>query len=159
MSAWFIGWGQDKVYGIVPKGTQAGLEHVDMGQQDLEDAAGNKYEGRVSIFRQWAGLCVEDYRYVVRVCNIDKSAMVGTGKLLIQSLVLGYHQIQDPRDCNLVLYMGRYLYSYLHQQVLDNALSGNFVQASIEDGKPVMRFMGVPIRVSEALHTAETIVA
>ncbi len=159
MSALLIGHGPDKVYGIVPQMCPSGIQHVDMGQQDLTDGNGNKYEGRVSIFRQWMGLCVEDYRYVVRVCNLDKSAMVRTGKLIIQSLVDGFHQLHDPRDCNPVWYMGRYLYRFLHHQVLDSAIGASIAQIDIEDGRPLMRFMGVPVRMTDALHTAETIVA
>jgi hypothetical protein len=159
MSALLVGHGPGKVYAITPQNCPTGIQHVDMGPQDLTDVNGNKYEGRVSIFRQWMGLCVEDYRYVVRVCNLDKSAMVRTGKLIIQSLIDGYHQLQDPSDCNPVWYMGRYLARFLHQQIVDCAIGASIAQMDIEDGRPVMRFMSVPVRITESMHTAEAIVA
>ena len=130
-----------------------------MGNQDLTYVNGNKYEGRVSIFRQWMGLCVEDYRYAVRVCNLDKSAMVRDGILIIQSLIDGFHQLHDPRGCDPRWYMGRYLYRFLHHQVVQAAIGASIAQIDIEDGRPLMRFMGVPVHMTDALHTAETLVA
>lgn len=158
-SAWFVGWGEDKVYGIVPKGTQAGLQHEDMGKQLVEDANGNKYIAKVSVFNQWVGLCVEDGRYVVRVPNIDSSAIARTGSLLIQLLTEGYHQIQDHRRCRCVLYVNRFVYKYLHHQILAGTSGGTLTMESIENGRPQMYFLGIPVRMTEALLETEAVVS
>lgn len=158
-SAVFIGWGEDKAYGIVPKGIQAGLEQKDMGPQMIEAANGTKFAGKLTIFNQWAGLCVEDYRYVARVCNIDKSATVRTGNLLVQSLVDGMHQIHDLSACRPILYVGRWLFKMLHQQVIDGTVKGTITVEAVENGHPVMSFYGIPIHMTDVLDTDETLVA
>lgn len=156
-SAWWVGWGDDKVYGIVPQDTVAGLEYQDLGDNHFaDDANGNKYRVARGEWTQQVGLCVEDGRYVVRVCNIDTSAIVRTGSLLIQSLIDGYHQIQDPRQCRLVLYVNRTVYKYLHHQALQGTLNGTLTIQSLENGQPLMTFLGAPIRSTDALLNTES---
>ena len=42
-SVWLIGWGENSVHGIYPKGSQAGLTHEDLGKLDAFDAANNRF--------------------------------------------------------------------------------------------------------------------
>jgi hypothetical protein len=86
-SMWFINWSDDHVYGIVPKGTATGIQYKDMGQVMTPDEDGNEFNAYVGIWKWRCGLCVEDARYVVRLANIDTSAIAKTGKLLIEDMV------------------------------------------------------------------------
>lgn len=159
-SAWFVGWGPDKVYGIVPKDSHAGLDHQDLGDNHFaEDAAGNKYRVAVSEWTQHVGLCVEDARYVVRVPNLDSSAMVRTGSLLIQSLIEGYHQIEDHQQCRCVLYVNRFLFKMLHHQAIQGTFGGTLTMQTLADGRPLMTFLGCPIRMSGALLATEAVIS
>jgi len=74
-SIWLVVWHPDTCFGLVPKGSSAGLSVTDKGQETLLDAAGNKYEGYRMHFQLKAGLCVKDWRYVVRIANIDRSTL------------------------------------------------------------------------------------
>jgi hypothetical protein len=83
-SVWLVVWDPNKVRGIYPKGTKAGLFHEDasdnMAASDgfprgtvLYDASGNPYMGYRDHFEWNCGLSIKDYRYVVRICNISRS--------------------------------------------------------------------------------------
>jgi hypothetical protein len=71
-SIWLVGWSPRSIYGIYPKGAKAGLtlEPLDYTQVAY-DAAGNPYRAAITWFRQEAGLCIEDWRWGSRLCNLD----------------------------------------------------------------------------------------
>jgi len=74
-SIWLVVWGPNTCHGIYPKGSVGGLEMTDKGQVTIEDVDGSG--GRMEAYRthyKWCGgLSVRDWRYVVRIANIDKS--------------------------------------------------------------------------------------
>ena len=72
-SIWLICWGMNTVHGIYPKGSMGGLKHQDLGEIDAQDANGDKYRAYGDIWDWDCGLTVRDWRYVVRICNIDIS--------------------------------------------------------------------------------------
>ena len=78
-SIWLIVWGDMSAHCIFPKGSKAGLVHEDKGQVTLEDSASGKYEGYRDHFKWDVGLTVRDWRFVVRICNIDSDALTRTG--------------------------------------------------------------------------------
>jgi hypothetical protein len=71
-SLWVLGLGDSTVYGIYPKGSKAGLLYEDKG--DLVpgfDSSNQRFEAYTSLFQWQMGLVIEDWRYVIRLCNID----------------------------------------------------------------------------------------
>jgi hypothetical protein len=73
MSVWLVGWGDTTVYGIFPKGSNAGIEHMDLGIDDVDDADGNPFRAYKDIFSLDQGLVVADWRYAVRIANTNGS--------------------------------------------------------------------------------------
>ncbi len=72
LSIWLVGWGDNTTFGIFPKGSQAGLQYEDKGDVvPAYDSSGNRFEAFTSMFQWKLGLCVKDWRYNVRICNID----------------------------------------------------------------------------------------
>lgn len=169
-SIWLVGWGERTVYGITPRGQPTGLEMEDMGQirdKDLTTGAIKyKYE---TLFRWRCGLCIEDYRYVVRVANIDTSQLTvdaASGADLVRSMVKAYWQIFDPRQVRLAWYCNRTVGSFLHQQALSKTYNSTL---SIEAapmigsnglfGQPVVKALGFPIYISDAITNTEAVVS
>lgn len=77
-SIWLVGWGDRTCYGIHPKGMQTGLYYKNLGDVVPQyDASNNRFEAYTSLFKWWMGLCVEDWRYVVRIGNVDTTANAG----------------------------------------------------------------------------------
>ncbi len=153
-SMWFINWSDDHVYGIVPKGAQSGIQYRDMGLVMTDDEDGNSFPAYTGIWKWNCGLCVEDARYVVRLCNIDTSAIAKTGKLLIEDMITAAHQLHD-RDGNCAIYCNRLVSTYLHQQALDTSKNSTFSMQDPGGPNQVVSFLGMPIYETDALLNSE----
>lgn len=80
-SVWLVVWGANSITGIYPKGSKAGLVHEDQGIQPAYDANNNVYDAYRDKWQWKFGLTVRDWRYAVRIANIDVSdlkAFTGT---------------------------------------------------------------------------------
>jgi len=74
-SIWLLGWGESTAYGIYPKGSVGGLVFEDKGDVVPGfDASNNRFEAFTSMFEWSLGLVVEDWRYQIRLCNIDTTS-------------------------------------------------------------------------------------
>ena len=176
-SIWFIGWSGMTIHGIFPKGQKGGLQREDLGVFDGFDADRNRFRA-VGDLLQWnCGLAVEDWRYVVRIANIDVDVLKAGGQGavdLIRLLTLALHippevgevrSGQSPGTANgaaptlmmpnPVFYCTRQIASQL--DILSQAKSG-FTLKSGNDvfGRPVTSIRGVPIRSCDALLETES---
>ena len=71
-SIWLIGWGDSTAYGIYPKGSTGGLVFENKGDVVPGfDANNMRFEAYTSLFEWQLGLAVEDWRFTLRLCNID----------------------------------------------------------------------------------------
>src|SRR5689334_20070272 len=70
-SIWLIGWGENSVHGIYAKGTVGGLRAEDKGIHTKYDANGGLFDVARTKFQWDCGLAVRDWRYVIRIANID----------------------------------------------------------------------------------------
>lgn len=156
-SAWWVKWGEDACHMVYPDTASAGINMEDMGLVELEDASGAKYPGFKTYFNWICGVVVEDYRQIVRVCNIDTSALSASGTNIVEALIKGYHKIQNPEGGRLRLYVNRTLNTFLHLQARKESVNNPAILTTIE-GKPVMTFMGYPVRVTDAILDTEAIV-
>lgn len=157
-SVWLVVWGPNTVYGIYPKGSTVGLEQKDMGEQLVLDASNKKYRAYVTFFSWKVGLCVEDARYLVRLANVDTSAIGMTGLQLIQDMIKMVAQAHDLRAGRPVIYCNRKVATYLQLQAVDSTKNSTLTFENI-GGMPVTKFMGIPIRVSDALLSTESVIS
>ncbi len=160
-SIWLCGWGEDTLHGIFPKGSQAGLQIKDLGEQTLLDDNGGHYQGYRSHFKWDCGLSLRDWRYAVRICNIDtasfadiingSAASVGTN--LIRLMIAAANKIPSANKAQMAWYMNRDVKTVLDIMAMEKAN----VQLSVDqiEGKPVTRFLGMPVRRVDALHNNE----
>jgi hypothetical protein len=71
-SIWLVGFGERTIHGVYPRGSKAGLDMKDFGDtQRGYDSLGNPFIALTSWFRQQAALCPQDWRYGVRIANLD----------------------------------------------------------------------------------------
>lgn len=168
-SIWLIGWGDRTVYGITPRGQPTGLTMDDRGLQRDKAADGSITWKWETMFRWRCGLCVEDYRYLCRVCNIDTGQLDPknvTGSDLIRSMIKAYYMIFDPKAVRLAWYCNRTVAGYLHQQALSNTsnstvsiLPAPMIGAPGLAGQPIVTVMGFPVYVSDAISNTEAVVS
>jgi hypothetical protein len=74
-SIWLVVWGENTVTGIYPKGSQAGLLQQDLGEIDAFDSSNNRFRAYAERWQWKYGLHVKDWRYAVRVANVNVSDM------------------------------------------------------------------------------------
>lgn len=156
-SVWLVCWGDKTVHGIYPKGTKGGLVPHDMGLQMVEDDSGRRFRAFETVWNWKCGLAVEDARYVARLANIDTSAIAATGKLLIEDLIDLTYAVKDLKTGKPVMYANRLVHRFLHKQAQDTAKNSTLTIENI-GGKPVLFFLGIPVRMTDALLNTEAIV-
>jgi hypothetical protein len=163
MSIWLVVWGPNTVHGIIPKGSVGGLQHTDKGQVTIEDVdgAGGRMEAYRSHYRWDCGLSVRDWRYVVRIANIDRSALIATGATganLPDLMFQAPERLPSMSAGRAVWYMNRYVLTRLRQQTAA-LISDSTLRAEDVGGIPRMTFGGIPIKRTDALAGDEALIA
>lgn len=162
-SIWLIVWGPLTVHGIIPKGSVGGLKMEDKGQVTIEDVDGSG--GRMEAYRthyRWdAGLTVRDWRYVVRICNIDKSALTvdaATGANLPDLMFQAMERLPSTVRGRPVFYMNRTVRTKLRQQCTYGVENSTLDMGNL-GGTAVTEFHGIPIKRCDALAADEATVS
>ena len=153
-SIWLVGWGQNSVHGIYPKGSKAGFQHKDLGEVTLTDAAGGRYQGYRTHYQWDIGLCVRDWRYVVRICNIPKT--IGTTNL-IDLMIEAAELLPSLNGVRPAFYMNRTMRTNLRKQLANK--SNVHLSMSEAAGKHVVSFDEIPVRRCDALGFTEGVIA
>ena len=159
-SIYLVVWGDRTVHGIFPKGSKLGLSHQDLGEQTLLDSDGNKFQGYRSHYKWDAGLVLRDWRYVVRICNIDVTALkkdAATGADLVDLLSEAVDIPPSLTAGNAVIYCNRTILSFLRRQTKNS----NNVRLTMDQvaGKKVRSFDEIPVRRCDTLLNTEATVA
>lgn len=176
-SMWLIGWGDRTCYGLFPKGSKAGLDFQDKG--DIRpgfDSNGNEFEAYTSYFKWEAGLCVRDWRYVVRVANLDTTNAAGglasvtppdlfvfLSKAVVRFPTLtmrasGITKTDAPDETAPGIQPGAYVNRTVREYLDIQAIRDKNVllKPTEYDGQPVVTFRGIPIRVCDTLLNTES---
>jgi len=165
-SIWLVVWGVNTIRGIVPKGSMAGLQMKDLGETVIENADGSG--GRMLAYRthyKWsAGLAVRDWRYAVRICNIDKSDLVRvytsgafTGGANLPDLMFqAMRRIPNLNSGRPAFYMTRDIATWVARQTLAMGQGGLIRSENVAgDIRFTERFHGIPMRRVDALAANE----
>lgn len=164
-SIWLIVWGAQSVHGIFPKGSKAGLMHEDLGEETAETVAGIG-GARMRVYRdrwQWkAGIALRDWRYAVRIANIDVSNLVansGTEAKITQLMIKALHRVHNLKMGKPVFYMNRSVAQMLDIQRRADVVAGGGLTYNDVDGVLKYSFRGVPVRIVDALLETEATVS
>ena len=158
-SIWFVTWGDNQCNLLYPKGTSAGVQREDMGDQRVLDGSGNAYYAKEEKFMWHVGMSVKDWRYVSRIANIDVSNMAGGSVALYDFMRKAYYKLQSRRVAGgkLAIYCNRDVLEALDALATNAGASDNFVRLKPMEieGKEVMTYRGIPIREVDALLNTE----
>ena len=163
-SAWLVTWGKNTVYGFFPKGSKAGIQVEDRGQQTIRDASGGGYEAYVEHFRWDIGLMVANWKSVARVANIDVPSLATIGEVadtspnIFMKLVEAYGKIEDTlTQGRTVMYVSKSMITAMRKYLLNKGnmwiTKGDFM------GRPeTLFFYGIPVvPCTEILDTEDVI--
>lgn len=169
-SIYLVVWGEQTVFSPFPKGSRAGLVTRDLGEESVADGAGGWYQAARSLFQWDAGLVVKDWRYVVRIPNIDVSDWIGvTGTQAttaatnaIKLMVRAIARIPNMNMGRPAFYCNRSIQEGLMIQALEKSNAALGIQPALTQfGQNIQQltFMGVPVRGVDALGIAESLVS
>ena len=156
-SIWLIVWGPNTCHTIFPKGSAAGLQSRDLGEHTLTDAAGGRYQGYRTHYKWDIGAVLRDWRYVVRIANIDVSDLTknaASGADLIDLMTQALELVPNVGMGRPAFYMPRKLRSFLRRQITNKVAASTLTMEEIA-GKKVVAFDGVPCRRTDALLLTE----
>lgn len=158
-SIWFVTWGDNQCQLLYPKGTQAGVQRKDMGEQRVTDGDGEAYYAKEEKFTWHVGLAVKDWRYVSRIANIDVSDMQAGSVQLYDFMRRAYYQLQSRRvaEGQQAIYCNRDVMEALDALATNAGASDSFVRLKPMEiqGEEVLTYRGIPIRETDAIVNTE----
>lgn len=159
-SIWFVNWGPQAASLIYPKGSKAGLQHFDHGEETAETTAGIA-GNRMRVYRDqftWdLGLTIRDWRSVVRIANIDISNLVANSSAADLINVMIRASWRPPgAGGKQRIYMNRTVAQFLDIQTRSAVSTGGQLGYADVDGRRRMTFRGIPIGISDTILETES---
>jgi hypothetical protein len=174
-SVWFVTWSENATHLIHPKGTKAGIDRQDKGEQRVTDSTGAYYV-KEELFRWHVGVAVRDWRYNARIANIDVSDMQAGSVDLYKFMRQAFYKLQGVYATAMMNGSGQINENasvegrtviYMNRAVLEaldatgtNASNGALMLKPMElEGRVVQSYRGIPIEVTDALLNTESVVS
>lgn len=155
-SIWLVGWSPATIHGIFPKGSKAGLVMTDQGEQRVLDSNHNPFQAYVTHFQWKCGIAVKDWRYIVRICNIDISDLETAGDAsdtssnLLKFMSVAMDKLPPSGMIRPVFYCNNRVRAMIRVKYLNKSnvhIRLEELQSPVAAFKrPTLTFMGVPIR-------------
>ena len=169
-SIFLVVWGDNTVYCPFPKGSKAGLIHEDLGEQTVYNSDGTRMQALATRYQWKNGLVVKDWRYVVRIANIDVSdliAQTGTqaasaATAIIKLMARSLYRIPNMSMGRAAFYMNRTVHSGLSIAALDKSQYVLKINEGLSQfGMPYswLSFLGVPLRRVDSLLNTEAAIS
>lgn len=163
-SIWLLAMGNESIYGIYPKGTTAGLDYKDMGEQTITNATGvggGKMQAYVGHWSWSCGLAVKDWRQAVRICNIDVSNLVADSSAADLPTLMNkaVHRLNTMEGNSPIYVMNRTAFERLDYQCRQDVRLGGQMSYQVVDGKPITMWRGFPIVLSDQILETESTVS
>lgn len=159
-SIWLVVWGDQSIFGIYPKGSAAGLQHNDLGEQTISGSTAGVGTTRLRVLQdqfQWqCGIALRDWRYVVRIANIDIS---NNSADYVSYMIRAMYKVPSLVMGRPAFYMNRTIASRLDIKRFSNQQSGGGFTWQNPDGKQELNFRGIPIRTTDQLLNTESTVS
>jgi hypothetical protein len=169
-SIYLVVWGDQTAYCPFPKGSSAGLMHEDLGEQTVYNSDGTRLQAYATRYQWKNGLVVKDWRYVVRICNIDTDDLMaqsgtqeaGDSTAIIKMMSRALYRIPNMAMGRAAFYMNRTVHSGLAIAALDKSQYVLKVNEGLSQfGTPYswLSFQGVPLRKVDAIVNTEAVVS
>ena len=160
-SVWLVVWNDNTIHGIYPKGSVAGLVRNDLGEKVVTVTQGVGGQMMLAYLEQFVwdcGIALKDWRYVVRLCNIDVSNLVAQSSAvdLTNKMIRMVHRIPVMTVGRPVFYMNRTVFEMLDIQRREDVRTGGQLKYEVVDGMNTPTFRGIPIRRSDSLLNTES---
>ncbi|WP_442108698.1 major capsid protein [Pseudomonas sp. NUPR-001] len=161
-SIWFVTWGELTTHLIYPKGSVAGFQHRNLGEDTVKDDVGGEFQAYRDHFKWDIGMSVRDWRANARVANIDVNLLTSdaaSGAKLIEQMIKAYYLLENPMqgEGKTVIYANRTIQTFLHLQAM-NSKNVNLTLGEYA-GRKIPELLGIPIkRCDELINTEARVV-
>lgn len=162
-SLWLIDWGEDSCCGLYPKNTEVGLSHKDYGEELVKLDDGSYWPAYRDLWEWRAGIAIRNYKKVVRCANIDRIALSTIGQEtdtspdllnLMIDMITSVPKI-SPRAR---FYGDRKILAAFTKKAIGKA-NAFLTMTELANKKVTPSFLGVPIRLCDALDTDEAAIS
>ncbi|TSA28587.1 hypothetical protein D4R71_00345 [bacterium] len=164
-SVWLVGWSPATIMGIFPKGSKAGLQITDLGEQTVLDSSNNPFQAYRTHFQWKCGIAVKDWRYVVRIPNIDISTLETAGDAadtsanLLKMMSQAMDKLPPSGMVRPIFYCNNRVRAMIRVKFLNKSntyITLDELQSPVSGLKrPTLSFMGIPIRRIDQLDVDE----
>lgn len=159
-SVWLVVWNDNTIHGIYPKGSVAGLVRNDLGEKVVTVTQGVGGQMMLAYLEQFVwdcGIALKDWRYVVRLCNIDVSNLVAQSSAvdLTNKMIRMVHRIPVMTVGRPVFYMNRTVFEMLDIQRREAVQTGGQLKYEVVDGVSTPLFRGIPVRIVDQILLTE----
>lgn len=162
-SVWFVTWSDMACHMIYPEGTTAGISREDKGEQRVTDSSGNAYYVMEEMFKWHTGLCVRDWRQVVRIANIDVSNLQAGSVDIYKFFRQAYWRWRkiDEKSrtkSRMAIYCNADVLEALDaDSTPTTGTSASYVRLrpTEVDGREVLGYRGIPVRQMDAILNTE----
>lgn len=150
-SIYIVKWDPEEVTGIYPKNSTAGLETIPQSNVYVKDKDGKEFLAHVTEYKWFTGLKVRDQRYVARVCNIDRHALLtdeAARQKLFEYLIIAKNKVRRVTQGRVVMYVDPDIFSMLEIAAFQKAnLALGY--ANITGDTRILKFAGIPIKCND----------
>lgn len=157
-SIWYVRWDPETVSCIFPKGSTRGLIHEDLREQLIENTNGVTGSLSIQLVDHWQwkhGLSLADWRFCVRIANIDVSNLSGGSAAdLIDHMEHAIELIPNEMGRG-AFYMNRTIRRFLRKQARADVSAGGGLTYENFDGKRILMFGDTPVRKCDQLVNTE----
>lgn len=161
-SIWFVTWGDHACHLLYPEGSKAGVVREDKGDQRTLDANGDPFYIKEELFTWHIGLAVKDWRYVVRIANIDVSDLQAGSVDLYKFMRKAYWKLQsrrmDGKQSRIAIYANRDVMEALDGLGMGTGTGANeFLRLTRKEleGQEVLAYRNTPLRETDAILNTE----
>lgn len=161
-SLWIIAWGEDTVCGIVPPGLDMGLSHRDLGEGDAFDSSNARFRAYMDEYKWNYGLCIRDWRAIVRIPNIDVSSLISTvadQQALSNYVIQGLSKIPSQYRQRARIYGNSTVLTAWELGVRADVKAGGGFTFENHGGQEITKFRGRPVRTSNAITVSEATIS
>lgn len=132
-----------------------------MGEYLTTDAEGGKYVCLGTKYDWDLGLVLRDWRYVVRIANIDQESLTDDpqkdgGTDLIRLLMTAKNKLPNFNTGRIAFYCNREVRNALEAQCM-NRKNVQLSLDQVSQEHPVLKYAGIPIRIVDALTPTENV--
>jgi hypothetical protein len=155
-SVWLVNWHEDVVTGIFPKGSNAGLNISDKGEQRVLDAAGNPFYAYCTNMQWQLGLAVKNFKGISRIANIDTTTSALANLDIVSLIINAKNKIPTSlMKGNSVLYVNDAVYNKIELSLI-NKNNVYITRQELMGKAPVLYVAGIPIKKCDALLSTES---